>query len=101
LVSLEDSDLKNGPWQLDPVFDNPVLQRRPDGACVYLDRITGCTIYNRRPKLCRVFDCGDWFVHTTPQMKRDIGIFGTREDREMLASGKKFASQSACGNHTK
>lgn len=32
------------------------LDRRPDGACVYLGP-EGCTVYERRPKLCRAFDC--------------------------------------------
>lgn len=34
-----------------------VLDHKPNGDCVYLDRATGCTIWQRRPALCRDFDC--------------------------------------------
>jgi Fe-S-cluster containining protein len=33
-----------------------VLQRRSDGACVHLGE-RGCTVYERRPAVCRTFDC--------------------------------------------
>ena len=45
------------------VFDAPVskfLAQRPNGECVYLGD-TGCTIYPRRPSICRTFDCGAMF----------------------------------------
>lgn len=32
------------------------LQLRPNGDCVYLGP-SGCTIWKRRPAMCRVFDC--------------------------------------------
>jgi Fe-S-cluster containining protein len=32
------------------------LKRHADGACVYLGE-GGCTIYGRRPVICRSFDC--------------------------------------------
>lgn len=32
------------------------LEMKPDGSCTYLgDKV--CTIYDRRPVMCRVFDC--------------------------------------------
>ena len=34
-----------------------VLQHKPDGDCVYLDREKGCVIHTRRPAICREFDC--------------------------------------------
>lgn len=33
-----------------------VLQQRSDGACVHLGE-QGCTVYERRPGVCRAFDC--------------------------------------------
>jgi Fe-S-cluster containining protein len=33
-----------------------VLQRRADGACAHLGD-NGCTVYSRRPAVCRSFDC--------------------------------------------
>ena len=32
------------------------LKQRSDGACVYLGA-EGCTIHDRRPAICRTFDC--------------------------------------------
>lgn len=32
------------------------LRHNEDGSCVYLG-LLGCTIYDRRPAMCRVFDC--------------------------------------------
>src|SRR5207237_1143298 len=50
-----------GPWDTEEYELQPgtaILARRPEtGACVYLDRQTGCTIYDRRPKACRAFSC--------------------------------------------
>lgn len=34
-----------------------MLIQRPNGDCVYLDRATGCTIYETRPVMCRAFNC--------------------------------------------
>lgn len=92
LVSLRPSDLANGPWELDPVFLNKVLKRRPDGSCVYLDAMLGCTIYDRRPEICRVFDCGDWYTKLSPEDRRGILIEGDKADKEMLASGEKHSA---------
>ena len=37
----------------------PVLLRKSSGACIYLDQ-DGCTIYEKRPTVCRAFDCRDY-----------------------------------------
>src|SRR3954466_3796378 len=56
------------------------LKHRPDGACVYLGD-AGCTIHDRRPKICRVFSCVGWV--------KDILSRTTRaERRQRLADGK-------------
>lgn len=33
------------------------LHKKPNGDCVFLDRASGCTIYDQRPTLCRAYDC--------------------------------------------
>jgi Fe-S-cluster containining protein len=40
-------------------FAHPVaaLKHKPNGECWYLDPGKGCTIWPRRPALCREFDC--------------------------------------------
>lgn len=34
-----------------------ILQHKPNGDCIYLDREKGCTIHERRPVVCRELDC--------------------------------------------
>ena len=51
------------------------LQRKPDGACVYLDDRNRCSIYSSRPVVCRTFTCGENGWKLTPQasdMKLEI-----------------------------
>jgi hypothetical protein len=49
-----------------PVF---LLATGTNGECVYLDR-SGCTIYERRPLLCRSFDCRKHYL-ILPRQDRD------------------------------
>jgi Fe-S-cluster containining protein len=39
----------------------PVLQRKPNGDCVYLGP-KGCTIHERAPVMCRSFDCRIFYL---------------------------------------
>ena len=34
-----------------------MLAKRPDGACGHLDAERGCTVYEHRPRACRLYDC--------------------------------------------
>ena len=34
-----------------------ILDHKPNGDCIYLDRATGCTIHAIRPTVCRELDC--------------------------------------------
>jgi hypothetical protein len=46
-----------------------LLATTPGGACVYLGP-SGCTIYDRRPTLCRSFDCRKHYL-ILPRKDRD------------------------------
>jgi hypothetical protein len=46
-----------------------LLATTTNGACVYLGR-SGCTIYERRPLLCRTFDCRQHYL-ILPRQDRD------------------------------
>ena len=46
-----------------------VLDTEANGACVYLGE-SGCTIYERRPLLCRSFDCRKHYL-VLPGQDRD------------------------------
>ena len=50
----------------DPVF---ALATDESGRCVYLG-VNGCTIYDRRPFLCRSFDCRKHYL-ILPRQDRD------------------------------
>jgi hypothetical protein len=56
------TDLAKG----EPVF---LLATEANGHCVYLGA-TGCTIYDRRPFLCRSFDCREHYL-ILPRQDRD------------------------------
>jgi len=45
------------------------LAQTPSGTCVYLGS-SGCTIYHRRPLLCRSFDCRKHYL-ILPRQDRD------------------------------
>jgi Putative zinc- or iron-chelating domain len=48
---------------------SPVLDRRPDGACVYLTA-QGCGIHGRAPDVCRRMDCRVLVRVTPPAWQR-------------------------------
>ena len=40
-----------------PLGEVRFLQQKPNGDCHHLDPVTGCTIYEHRPAVCRAFSC--------------------------------------------
>lgn len=54
-----------------------VLKRAANGDCVYLDRATGCTIYDRRPAICREFDCAAAYKRLGAKGRADALAQGT------------------------
>jgi hypothetical protein len=46
-----------------------VVAEGDDGNCVYLGP-TGCTIHDRAPFICKVFDCRRWFLSRTRTERR-------------------------------
>jgi Fe-S-cluster containining protein len=41
-----------------------VLRHKKNGDCIYLDR-DGCSIHERRPHICRIFDCRAFYLSKT------------------------------------
>jgi Fe-S-cluster containining protein len=67
----------------------PVLKRKPNGDCTYLGE-NGCTIHDRAPTICRVFDCrGAYraFMQHTRNERRRI-LKGGMIDKEILDAGR-------------
>lgn len=65
-----------------------VIPHRPDGACVYLG-MHGCTIYEKRPTMCRVFSCvgfvRQWAQKSASQIRK--AMKRGEIDREVWAAG--------------
>lgn len=68
-------------------FGSPVLDRKANGECVYLDG--GCTIYDARPIACRRFDCRVWYL-STPKAKRKALIKGNASLKAVLRQGERL-----------
>lgn len=60
-------------WYRDGLDKPPVaiLDRLPNGNCFYLGD-GGCTIWDRTPYQCRMFDCREYFRSHTRNQRRDL-----------------------------
>ena len=83
--------------------DMLVLDRKPDGSCVYLGD-EGCTVYEDRPATCRSYDCRIDFLSRTPkQTKRAcrrghlaVDVLAAGATRlHTLSAGEKRAARRA------
>jgi hypothetical protein len=67
----------------------PILKRTADGDCVYLGE-SGCTIHDRAPVVCRVFDCrgaySAFMTHPRPDRRRMVKSRAV--DPEILDRGR-------------
>jgi hypothetical protein len=66
-----------------PVFP---LATEANGQCVYLDA-SGCTIYDRRPVLCRSFDCRKHYL-ILPRQDRDNLVRVGLSSRAVFNAGR-------------
>jgi Fe-S-cluster containining protein len=70
----------------DPVF---LLAVKENGECVYLGS-SGCTIYDRRPLLCRSFDCRKHYL-ILPRQDRDNLVRVGVSSRAIFDAGRSRA----------
>lgn len=68
----------------------PVLDRKPNGQCTYLAP-GGCSIHDRRPDICRRFDCRVLYL-LTPRDRRRVRIAQNPSMRAVYAAGRARAS---------
>jgi Fe-S-cluster containining protein len=73
-------------YQIQPESRIPLLAMTPDGACVYLGD-SGCTIYARRPALCRIFDCRKHYL-MLPRQDRDNLVRLNLSSRAVFNAGR-------------
>jgi len=67
------------------------LQHKENGDCIYLGK-EGCTIYDRRPQVCRKFDCRAMFLSQTREQRREW-IKSGQMSREVYAAARKRLKQ--------
>ena len=67
-----------------------VLDRQPNGACVYL-RANGCAVHDAPPDICRRFDCRVLFL-LTPKVQRRARISENPTMRHVYEAGKVRAN---------
>jgi Fe-S-cluster containining protein len=63
------------------------LAHRANGDCVYLGD-NGCTIHDRAPTVCRLFDCRTLFTGTTRNERR-AAIKSGDTSKEVFAAGRE------------
>lgn len=78
-------------YRTKPAWD-PVQKRMthlipngPDGACTYLGE-TGCTIYEKRPMICRAFSCVGF-------VRNRLAAASKRERKELKKTGGYWAGE--------
>ncbi len=54
--------------------------RRNENGCIYLDGVSKCSIYDRRPNMCRQYDCSAtwWKLSSISRSQDSSGPVGTR-----------------------
>ncbi len=78
--------------RLGPLADKsgsgPILKRQPNGDCIYLGP-DGCSIHDRAPVICRVFDCRGLVRSYSRQQIRTMIADGLL-DRDIIDRGRKL-----------
>lgn len=75
-----------------------MLKRQPNGDCIYLDREAGCTIWDKRPMLCRNFDCRvNYMRHRSNYTRNEWrrAMASGEFDAEIMEAGRKRLKRSA------
>ena len=92
-LSIEEADSGQYTWAWITTRDGrrlgKALQRRPDGACVYLGE-HGCTIHDRAPHVCQRFSCADLFVRSDRAGRRKA-INSGKLPRSLFEKGHEIA----------
>lgn len=74
-------------FKTDVVDGRHVLQKRIDGSCVYLAK-DGCSIYERQPTMCRVFDCRGYYLSLEGDPEALASRLARSQNRAPLLEGR-------------
>lgn len=69
-----------------------VLRRRQDGGCVYLGE-HGCSIYERRPRICRETDCRDHYFLSANQRRAREAVMN-EHDKAIARRGRELVERA-------
>ena len=74
----------------------PILKRKPNGDCIYLGA-HGCTIHDRAPAVCKVFDCRDAYLNflSYPRADRRRMIRDGMIDPDIFERGRALIGEQA------
>lgn len=67
-----------------------IVAKGTEGNCIYLGA-DGCTIHDRAPFICRIFDCRRWFLSKT-RIERRTMVKSRLADAEIFKAGRKRLS---------
>lgn len=65
-----------------------ILKKREDGACIYLDGNSKCSIHDKRPQACRDFECTDGWT-----ISAGLGSLARSVDSKRPASARELAAE--------
>lgn len=68
------------------------LTQKPNGDCAHLGP-DGCTVYDQRPRTCRIFDCREHYFLPSAERRRIEAVLGPH-DRAIIARGRQIVEAS-------
>ena len=71
----------------------PVLAWSESGDCIYLGP-GGCTIYKRRPSLCRGYDCRVQYLSMTSRQRKTSVRVGLHQEEMFRAAKRRLSTLS-------
>jgi hypothetical protein len=79
---------------VNPITGKPgfAVRQRADGACVYLGE-SGCTIHDRAPAICRVFDCRAFLLGFGDRAGQRRALHDGSIDRETYNAARQRLTQ--------
>ena len=75
-------------YEFEQAGDHQVLKRQENGSCLYLG-VSGCTIYEKRPVVCRAFDCAG-MVQRLKKKEIPLMIRDGLISKKVVARGKEL-----------
>lgn len=69
--------------------DRLILTQKPNGDCIYLERKKGCTIWEKRPGVCRELDCADFFRKLSSRERSELVRKGLLTKRILNAAKRR------------